>query len=144
MASKGAKRHYLRHHTDIPIEIVGDIKNPPLREQGRNISFGGLSFTSKTPIPVDYTVKLAIHITKPSFEARARVAWCQPLEDGYEIGVEFQSREVAYRVRMVEQICHIEQYRKAMLQHGRTLTPQEAAIEWIEKFATSFPPLEKA
>lgn len=143
MASTSVKRHYLRHEADIPVEIIGNISHPTQHEQGRNISFGGLSFTSDTPIPVNYIVRLAIHITEPSFEAQARVAWCRPLDDGFEVGVEFMSREVAYMARMVEQVCHIEQYRKAMLQHGRKLTSQEAAIEWIEKYATSFPAMEK-
>jgi hypothetical protein len=37
---------------------------------------------------------------------------------------------------MVEQICHIEHYRRAVREsQSRTLSSQEAAIEWIECYA---------
>jgi hypothetical protein len=37
---------------------------------------------------------------------------------------------------MVEQICHIEHYRRAVHEsQGRTLSSREAAIEWIEGYA---------
>jgi len=40
----------------------------------------------------------------------------------------------------VEQICHIEQYKRDMRdQEGRELTGEQAAYEWIERFAAEFP-----
>jgi hypothetical protein len=137
--SSSTHRHYLRHTTDIPVEIAGDTLSTAHREKGRNISFGGLAFISDNPLSIDQTVELSIHVTNPSFKELVRVAWCHPLDGGYEIGVEFLSHEVAYRARMVEQVCEIEQYRKSMQQRGRELTPQEAAIEWIEKYASKYP-----
>jgi hypothetical protein len=50
--------------------------------------------------------------------------------------------EEAFKVRMVEQICHIEHYRKEVLaSEGRRLTTQEAATEWISKYSSKFPDL---
>jgi hypothetical protein len=41
---------------------------------------------------------------------------------------------------LVEQVCHIEQYKKEVfLKEGRLLSGDEAAAEWIEKFANQFP-----
>ena len=41
---------------------------------------------------------------------------------------------------MVEQVCPIEQYRHEMLKNeGRTLSSEEAALEWIQKYAPQFP-----
>ena len=41
---------------------------------------------------------------------------------------------------MVEQICHIEQYRREVLKkEGRRLSSEEAASEWIVKYASDFP-----
>jgi hypothetical protein len=41
---------------------------------------------------------------------------------------------------MVEQICHIERYRNDVAQReGRQLTAEEAALEWISRYASSFP-----
>jgi hypothetical protein len=43
-------------------------------------------------------------------------------------------------VRMIEQLCYIDHYKQSVeLNEGRTLTGEEAAMEWIEKFAGKFP-----
>ena len=56
------------------------------------------------------------------------------------MGVKFTEEETAYAVRMVEQLCYIEHYRQNVLQsEGRELSGEEAALEWIEKFAGNFP-----
>jgi hypothetical protein len=56
-----------------------------------------------------------------------------------------QSREQAlseqdiFRLRMEDQCRQITQYRHAMLQKtGCLLSPDEAALEWIERYAASF------
>jgi hypothetical protein len=62
--------------------------------------------------------------------------------DSYVTGVSFYSKNDAFRMRMLEQICHIEVYRKAVLANeGRELTSEEAAAEWIACYAASFPDL---
>ena len=53
-------------------------------------------------------------------------------------------QEIAYRgdfkARMIEQICYIENYRHAAKSdEDRTLTFEEAAMEWIDKYAADFP-----
>ena len=142
-----AKRHYIRHSTDVPIEVSIDTphhSHPDTHkdihtEKGRNISHGGLAFISESRLPIGQTVQLSIRLTRPSFEAPARVAWCHKVECGYEVGVEFLSSETAYRARMVEQVCHIEQYRKEMKEkYGIELSVQEAALAWIKKYAAGF------
>ncbi|MCZ7563309.1 MAG: hypothetical protein M5U08_05410 [Burkholderiales bacterium] len=41
---------------------------------------------------------------------------------------------------MVEQVCHIEEYRRAVARdEGRTLSTEEAAAEWIAEYAARFP-----
>ena len=52
----------------------------------------------------------------------------------------FLDAEDAFLARMVEQVCHIEDYRKSVHRiEGRELSPEEAAMEWIEKYASQFP-----
>jgi len=76
----------------------------------------------------------------PPFEAEGVVAWCHQRGDGFVVGVSFDDVEVSYALRMVEQLCYIEQYRiEVMTQEGRHLDLEEAAREWIQKFAHSFP-----
>ena len=47
-------------------------------------------------------------------------------------------REV-FRLRMEKQCRQIKQYRLAVLrENGRLLSPDEAALEWIERYAATF------
>ena len=46
----------------------------------------------------------------------------------------------AFLARMVEQICHIEDYRQSVCRvEGRRLSAEEAAVEWIAQYAAQFP-----
>jgi hypothetical protein len=67
------------------------------------------------------------------------VAWCQADVGAWQVGIEFLDQDDLFRLRMVEQICHIEQYRTTTASLGRTLSSHEAAIEWIEQYAEAFP-----
>ena len=129
-------RSYLRHPSDIPIDILpaqvdaGDTR--PLH----NVSHGGLSFSATT----GEVVRLRISLVSPAFEALGKVVWCHGSEGHYIVGVEFLDEMDLFRARMVEQICHIEHYKKTLREEeGRHLTSQEAALEWIKKFAGDFP-----
>jgi len=49
------------------------------------------------------------------------------------------SSEEAFRLRMESQCRQIQEYRLAMLREdGRILSPDEAALEWIERYAATF------
>lgn len=77
----------------------------------------------------------------PRFEASARVCWCRRQRDGcYLVGLQFGDREELHQLRMLEQICHIEQYREQVRRReGRILDNASAAREWIERHAADFP-----
>jgi hypothetical protein len=105
----------------------------------KNVSFGGICFHSAKAFENGKIVHLKIALVHPVFEADGRVVWCSGAGDGFDIGIEFVDTADAFRVRMVEQICHIEQYRKEVLEReGRSLNGKEAALEWIDKFAETF------
>ena len=70
------------------------------------------------------------------------VVWCDEADGAYEIGVEFEHGRDTFRMRMIEQICHIEHYRNEVERNeGRELSSQDAAREWIARFAGDFPSL---
>ena len=49
------------------------------------------------------------------------------------------STEAVFRARMLEQVRQIRRYRKKILKDtGRLMSLDEAAIEWIERYASSF------
>ena len=134
-------RAYIRHPSDMPIELAQvSSENAQVCSLTKDISKGGLSFTSPRPFEIGGLVSVKIPITSPAFEAKATVIWCLATAEGYEIGVEFTAVEDAYRARMVEQICHIEHYRLWVKEvEGRDIDSEHAAKEWIGKFAEEFP-----
>ena len=57
-----------------------------------------------------------------------------------DVRLEFISKDTLFVARMVEQVCHIEQYKQDIAaKEGRILSGEEAAREWIERYAASFP-----
>ena len=65
----------------------------------------------------------------------------EEVDEVFDIGVAFDAdNDDAYRVRLCEQICRIEQYKRdVLLDEGRFLTSDEAAAEWIAEHAAAFP-----
>jgi len=133
-------RAYIRHPSDMPIELSTVPEDRAVCTFTKDISVGGLSFSSSRSFGKGALVSIKIPVIDPPFEAQARVIWCLTQEDGYEIGLEFCTSGDAYRARMVEQICHIEHYRLWVREvEGRELDSEGAAAEWIGKFAKEFP-----
>ncbi len=132
-------RRYIRHPTNIPIELLADGKSggePRLKDVGP----GGLCVRTGSPVLPGSRVRVRIPVQRPPFEAEGVVAWCRGIAQGFEVGVRFSGDAVAFALRMVEQICHIEQYRADMRRHqGRVLSSEQAAEEWIGRHASAFP-----
>jgi len=135
------ERAYIRHPLDLPIEVEVIAEHQLVAVRANNLSVGGLAFFSESEVEAGRVVKLSIHNVKPTFSVTGFVQWCRPsTPHGHEVGVQFADSEDAFRVRMVEQVCHIESYRQYVLEHeGRVLTGESAATEWIQKFAQDFP-----
>ena len=107
-----------------------------------NVSLGGLAFESQTAYTIFDRVRINIPILDRDNSLIGNVAWCEEAGGGYEVGIKFEKSRDFFRMRMIEQICHIEHYRSEVLRkHGRELSAQEAAAEWISKYAGDFPEL---
>lgn len=133
-------RRFIRHPSNIPIEIESRGNAPANPHLTSNISLGGLAFRSDLKFSPGETVELRIPFVRPPFSATARIIWCRKAGSRYELGAEFLDRNDAFMARMVEQVCQIENYQKEVYRaEGRILTPDEAATEWIGKFAAHFP-----
>ncbi len=144
-------RQFIRHPSEIPIEY--SITQAPLcynMDTVSNVSEGGLSFHSTTYIEPQQWLHLYIPIDENYFEADAQVKWCraqcsphkaqQQENTSYDVGVSFRNSEEAFSARMVEQVCYIEEYKKRVEEkEGRQLSSDQAAAEWIEKYADDFP-----
>ena len=133
-------RQFIRHPTGIPIEVCSSEQRSYTKKHIYNVSLGGLAFYFDQPMSLGKIVNIKIPYVQPAFETKARVVWCSKHEDAYELGVEFLDAEDAFRGRMVEQVCYIEHYKNDVLKtEGRNLSIEEAAQEWINKFASNFP-----
>ena len=105
-----------------------------------NVSLGGLSFQSPQALDTNQRVRVSVPVLDGENSLVGTVVWCESSKNGYEIGLEFENSHEIFRLRMIEQICHIEHYRKeVMLNEGRDLSTNEAAKEWISLYAGDFP-----
>jgi hypothetical protein len=134
-------RQFIRHPVDVPVEIRARGSGAATALHTHDISLGGLALQSESAVAVGSIVDICITCVQPPFAAHARVAWCHARDgQGFDIGVTFLEAEDAFLARMVEQVCHIEEYRKSVQRiERRTLSSEEAALEWIEKHAARFP-----
>lgn len=134
-------RSFIRHPSDIPIQVENvDAGQDNLQQQLANVSQGGLAFESANRINAGSVISLRITIVQPEFVMQGVVTHCSPEADHFVVGVKFVHSDDRYVARMVEQICHIEHYRKEVARReGRRLTGEQAASEWIAKYAASFP-----
>lgn len=133
-------RSYIRHPSDVPIELLPADQLSDNSSRIKDVSIGGLSLKSDMALKLGTLIKIKIPLVEPTFETVAVVVWCKKIPKGYEVGLRFINEQDAYAARMVEQICHIEHYRVSVLENeGRRLSAEEAAKEWIGKFARDFP-----
>ena len=145
MPSSTTLRRYIRHPVDIPIQVSADSAEHDDDETDltiTNVGLGGLAFLSSRPYEVLQRVTITIPILDQDNQLTGNIVWCEKSDRGYEIGIEFEKSRDNYRLRMIEQICHIEHYRREVERvEGRKLDSHEAAQEWIAAYAKDFPEL---
>ena len=133
-------RQFIRHPTRIPVEVRSEGTTAYDTRQSLNLSLGGLALQSDYAFVPGALVVIRIALVRPPFESPARVVWCMACRDDFELGVEFLNADDAFRARIVEQVCYIENYKLTVFrEEGRRLSLDEAAREWISKFASDFP-----
>ena len=132
------RRAFIRHPASIPVQVERLRAGPVSR--AADVSHGGLSFVCAQPHEPGAELLIRIDSVAPPFKARAQVAWCHTERGRYRVGVSFLNQTDAFEARVVEQICAIERYRREALEHeGRYLSGEDAAREWIERYAEEFP-----
>ncbi len=133
-------RKFIRHPSDVPIEILAGHTDRQESNQLNNVGFGGLSCKSDVFMESGILIRVRIPLVRPAFETEGQVVWCKKQNGNFDIGIEFTESKKAFAVRMVEQICHIEHYKKEIFKtEGRKLNGNEAASEWIGRYASEFP-----
>ena len=137
---KQESREFVRHTVNVPLEVTTVPTAPAATLQGVNVSHGGLAFLYPECPREGEIFQLRIPTVNPPFEAQAKVVWCRREDEQWLVGVSFLDSTHAFQSRMVQQACAIENYRREVLEkENRSLSTQEAAAEWISRFAGRFP-----
>ena len=133
-------RKFIRHPTQVPIDIdVDDAKVGLVDSSLLNISAGGLAFRVESDLCPGTRVTISMPELWPDYFAHGHVAWCREHQGGYEVGIQFSQADESFKARMVAQFCQIEDYKRAICQkEGRHLSSEEAAAEWIGRYAEEF------
>ncbi len=127
----------------VTVDRVQDEPNQHPCDELHNVSLGGLAFQSSEPLPTTQTVEVSFPLLDETHSFHGKVVWSRKINNGYEIGLQFDDAEQMYRLRMIEQICHIEHYREQLRQQqGRSISIEQAAKEWISRYADGFPSLD--
>jgi Tfp pilus assembly protein PilZ len=131
-------RKFVRHPSDIPIHISSRSGGENASHL-HNLSLGGICCEVEHYIERGTEIVIRIPVINSSYEGYGIVVWCMPKNNHYELGVRFAGEEEAFKSRMVEQVCQIEHYKNQVKStEGRELDGEQAAIEWISKYAAGF------
>jgi len=140
------RRHFIRHPLSFPLEytVLGR-KTDPLHFNKRvktiNISRAGLMFSARHPVRIGAMVRITMPIQGKIFKVRAIVTHCAKNFEApfYNIGVRFYRFSDAFKVKLIEQLYLILEYRDLRrIQIGREVTLEEASKEWIKRYSERF------
>ena len=103
----------------------------------------GLLFECDRYLPPGAIIEIRIPLRAETECFRGRVVLLRHNGECYEIGLWVSCREDASRIRIVEQICHIESYlkQKKYSEGPYTINREQIAEEWIRRYADSVPSL---
>jgi len=130
---------FVAHPKDLPLEItlIEDQPFPVSTEE--KLGFVGITCLASQHYECGRSVRVTLEEIDPNFCVTGRIVWCDREVGEYRVAIEFPIKDECYCVRMVEQLSQIEHYRRQAKTQGRRLNYNEAAAEWIQKFAASFP-----
>lgn len=130
---------FVAHPRDLPLEItlIEDQFFPNIDKE--RAGFVGITCLTSRPFHIGCSVKITLEEIDPNFCVSGRIVSCNKEANDYTIAIEFPTKEECYCVRMIEQLSQIEDYRRQAKHAGRRLNYNEAAAEWIQKFAANFP-----
>lgn len=132
-------RRFLRHPSDMPVELVQRKHAFLPRQRLNNISVGGVACNSSKGFRKGTAVELRVPLLGEQARYPGVVAWCRKRSDDYLVGIAFMDEDTLFRARMVEQVCQIELYRhQRELELGEHVALESVASEWIALHATEY------
>lgn len=138
------RRKYYRHPISAPIKLRATSNPDSIRAQTEEVSLGGLSFLSQNRLEKGSFVDLSIPVKDKLFEIKGRVTYCVEQSKGgrFRTGILFLDSPSAFRAKLAEEALEILRYRKDISrERGEEVSEEEAARQWIQRFAENFPNL---
>ena len=144
------KRAIPRHAIELPIKyrVLGKSKEAtkpqPSEDQTyktKNISDSGLLFLSSEYFKMGTLLELTLPLRDKVFTLEGRVVHSS--EDSatrlFRTGIYFASASSVFKVKLVDQIHQIDEYRRSLsIKEGRPVTEEEAAHQWIKEHSVEF------
>ncbi len=131
---------FIKHPNDIPLDFSIDTPPAYVAANKLKVHEGGMVFEANASLPIGARIHLTVNLKNNDFILTGIVAHCIYIDDNRcHVGVQFEQDNEHHSMRMIEQACHIEHYRKQACQYGRSISEEEAAKEWISRFAAHFP-----
>jgi len=137
------RRKFIRHLLGYPIETKIFHKKDReviISTRSDNIGYGGLMFQSDRRIRIGTELEIDIKVEKRSFSADGVAVRCEKNENGkWDIGVSFTNISESLKVRMMEQLVRIEEFKKRLEKRYKVkLDFSPVAKEWIKRYSKAF------
>lgn len=140
-------RRFIRHPLCLPlsfkvVKTAGAKKNEDdERTKTINVSLGGLLFPSKKNVDAGAAIVINMPFESKVFNIRGKVVRCAKSAETklFEIAVSFSRPQEAFKVKMIEQIYLIAEYRDLLrVQTGKDVSLEEASRKWIKRYSARF------
>lgn len=140
------RRHFIRHSMCFPlkykiIEKESDKAGRHIPSSTINVSRGGLLFSSKHPVDINTKISVQLPFQNKVFNVKAKVVHCNksPETGLYNIGVCFYRYRDAFKIKLIEQMYLIIEYRDLRsIEIGKEMPLRKASEEWIKRYSERF------
>lgn len=140
------RRKFIRHPMCFPLKykVINKDSLAGIDEElacTKNISERGLLFSSKKSVQADSVILIKIPFQEKTFNVKAKVIHCNSIKGLplFDIGVAFLRYNEAFKVKLIEQMYLISEYRDLRsMQLGKEISLEEASREWIKRYSKRF------
>jgi hypothetical protein len=121
----------------ISLNLVQDNHQSVVHLMGDILPDDSLVLSADCPFDDDKNANLAVNFLEQSFQVSGVVEHCDKIGTGYLLIFKLQHHN-HLQTRMLLQLSEIEQYRHYLLSQGRDVSIEDAAYEWVTRFAEDF------
>jgi c-di-GMP-binding flagellar brake protein YcgR len=136
------RRKFIRHPVCVPLKfkrVRGAGKKH--KAESLDMSLGGLLFLSRLKIATGTEINVSLPFRDKVFHIRGTVVRCDRDDSSrlYYVGIQFLRVSDAFKVKLIEQLHLIEEYRcLRSIQLNRDVPLKEASQEWIKRYSLQF------